>query len=206
MKIWEIPFSTNVERVCLALAHKGLAVEHTTVPDEDRSEVRRVSGQVLVPVLEIDGRVLTDSPAILRYLEERHPEPPLWPTDPRARAEADVFVDWFNLAWKRPPNLLADELGNPEGERDERRMAGWRADLRASVARFEALLDGRDHLLGDEFGIADVIAFPFLKYPALGLPEGDDDPFHRILADELPVAGAPRLRAWVQRVDERPRA
>jgi glutathione S-transferase len=206
VKLWEVPYSTNVERVALALAHKGLEAEHVSVPYDDRTEIRRVSGQELVPVLEVDGLVLADSPAILRWLEERHPEPPLWPREPRARAEADVFVDWFNHVWKRAPNLLTSELEKPEGERDETRMESWRGALRESVARFEALLDGRDHLLGDELGIADVIAFPFLKYPVVGLPEGDDHLFHRVLVDELRLDGAPRLRAWVRRVDERPRA
>lgn len=206
MRLWEVPFSTNVERVSLALAHKGLEVEHVAVPYDDRTEIRRVSGQELVPVLEIDGEVLSDSPAILRRLEELHPEPPLWPRTARERAEADVFVDWFNHVWKRPPNMLSDELEKPEAERDAALIGRWRDDLRASVARFEALLDGREYLLGGDFGIADAIAFPFLKYPVLGLPSEDEDPFHRILVEELPVDDAPRLREWVQRVDERPRA
>jgi glutathione S-transferase len=206
MRLWEVPYSTNVERVTLALAHKGLEVEHVAVPYDDRAEIRRVSGQELVPVLEADGEVLTDSPAILRRLEERHPEPALWPRTPRERAEVDVFVDWFNQAWKRAPNMLTGELEKPDAERDAARMDRWRADLRTSVARFEALLDGRDYLLGGDFGIADVIAFPFLKYPVLGLPEGDEHLFHRVLVEELPVDDAPRLREWVRRVDERPRA
>lgn len=206
MKLWEVPHSTNVERVRLALAHKGLEVEHASVPYDDRTEILRVSGQELVPVLEVDGLVLSDSPAILRFLEERHPEPALWPREPAARAEADVFVDWFNHVWKRAPNLLTAELEKPEAERDAARIESSRAALRESVARFESLLDGRDHLLGDAFGIADVVAFPFLKYPALGLPEGDDHLFHRVLVDELPLSDAPRLREWARRVDARPRA
>ena len=206
MKLWEVPFSTNVERLTLALAYKGLEVEHAPVPYDDRTEIRRVSGQELVPVLEVGGQVLHDSPAILRWLEVEHPEPPLWPREPRGRAEADVFVEWFNHVWKRPPNLLANELEKPEAERDTERMERWRADLRGSVARFEALLDGREHLLGDAFGIADVVAFPFLKYGALGLPEGDDHPFHRLLMEGLAMDDAPRLRGWVHRVDGRPRA
>lgn len=206
MRLWEVPFSTNVERVALALAHKGLAVEHVTVPYDDRTAIRRVSGQELVPVLEADGEVVTDSPAILRWLENRHPEPSLWPRTARERAEVDAFVDWFNHVWKRAPNMLTGELEKPEAERDIVRMERWRADLRGSVERFEALLDGRDYLLGGDFGIADVIAFPFLKYPVLGLPDADDHLFHRVLVEDLPVDEAPRLRDWARRIDERPRA
>ena len=52
MRVYRIPFSTNVERVSLALAHKRLEVEWVDVDPADRAEVVRVSGQELVPVLE----------------------------------------------------------------------------------------------------------------------------------------------------------
>jgi glutathione S-transferase len=78
--------------------------------------------------------------------------------------------------------------------------------MTASLDRFEALLDGRDHLMG-EFGMADVVAFPFVKYGHLGVAVGDDEVFHRVLADWLPIGDRhPRLAAWVERVDRRPRA
>ena len=54
--LYRAPFSTNVERVALALAHKGVAVESVVIDYDDRSPVERVSGQPLVPVLVDDGR------------------------------------------------------------------------------------------------------------------------------------------------------
>ena len=54
LRLYRIPFSTNVERVALALAHKGIAVEYVDVDDADRSPVVAISGQELVPVL-VDG-------------------------------------------------------------------------------------------------------------------------------------------------------
>ena len=47
---YRIPFSTNVERIALALAHKGIPVEYVDVDPDDRSPVVEVSGQELVPV------------------------------------------------------------------------------------------------------------------------------------------------------------
>ncbi len=194
MRVYRIPFSTNVERVALGLAYKGLSVEWIDVPAGDRSEVLRVSGQELVPVLDDDGRIVTDSEAILRYLEEQQPEPPLWPHEVARRAEADVFVDWFNRLWKRAPNLIA-------AERDP---AKFGPRITAALDRFESLLDGRDFLLG-EFGIADVTAFPFVKY-ATDTSSEDDEPFHQILRDWQPIEGRPRVDAWISRVDAHPRA
>jgi glutathione S-transferase len=194
VKIYSVQFSTNCERVALAAAHKGVAVEWHEVPYDDRSEVVAVSGQELVPVLVDDGVVLHDSPVILRWLEGQRPDPPLWPAERARRAEVDVFVDWFNRLWKRPPNLIA-------AGRDPEKYG---PRITASLDVFESLLDGRDYLFGD-FGIADVIAFPFLKYAVLW-DEGDEHEFHRVLQRWLPIDRHPRVEAWIRRVNAHPRA
>jgi glutathione S-transferase len=200
LRVHRIPFSTNVERVALAAAYKGIAVEWVDHDPADRSAIRALSGQDFVPVAELDGQVIVDSPVILRELERRVPEPPLWPADPARRAEADVFVDWFNRVWKVAPNRM-EERGAHAAE-----GGGSAAELRGSLDRFEALLAGRDFLLGDRFGIADVIAFPFLKYAASIEPD-DPDPFHHVLAEHLALGdGYERLRGWIARCDGLPRA
>lgn len=202
--MYRIPFSTNVERVALAAGHKGVELEWIDVDPADRSPVEAVSGQPLVPVLVDGDEVVTDSPAIVAWLERRTPEPSLYPRERARRAEVEVFVDWFNNVWKRPPNLIEAEERKPSP--DAARIAELGARMRASLDLFESLLDGRDYLYGD-FGVADVIAFPFLKYAVFGLPAGDDERFHAILVEEQPLGdGYPALRAWAARVDARPRS
>lgn len=195
IRLYRAPWSTNVERVALALAHKGLEAEPVVIDYSDRSPVERVSGQPLVPVIEAAGEVVADSPRILEWLEDRHPEPPLFPANPARCAEMDVFIEWFNEVWKGPPNAI--EAGGSVPELAAR-MDDW-LDL------FERMLDGRDHLMGDEFSAADCIAFPFLKFAA-GRDPDDDELFHRILDEHQSVEGRPRLAAWIARVDARPRA
>lgn len=191
IRVYRIRFSTNVERVALAAGHKGLEIEWVDVDPDDRSPVEAVSGQRLVPVLVADeGEVIFDSPAILEWLEARFPRPPLLPRDAARRAEVRIFVDWFNRVWKRAPNEIADN-GATEALASE---------MRAAVELFEALLHGREYLLG-EFGLADVTAFPFLKYAVLGLPPGDDELFHRVLVEYQPLRDDSPLHAWVRRVD-----
>ena len=206
LRVYRIPFSTNVERVALAAGHKGLALEWVDVEAADRSQVERVSGQSLVPVLvDVDGdEIVTDSPVIVEWLELRVPDPPLYPQEPSRRAETQLFVDWFNMLWKRPPNLIAAE--EEKAQPDAARIAELGARMRSSLDVFEQLLEGRNYLYGD-FGVADVMAFPFLKYAAFGLPAGDDERFHEILVEHQPLGdGYPRLRAWAERVDAHPRA
>jgi glutathione S-transferase len=201
--LYRAEWSTNCERVGLALAHKGLAAQSILIDYAAREPVEAVSGQGLVPVIEDSGTVVSDSVAIIRHLEERYPDPPLLPREPSRRAELDVFVDWFERVYKDAPNAIEDELdrGAPDHALIERRGA----EMRARLAVFEGLLDGRDFLFGD-FGAADCVAYPFLKYAA-GRDPADDETFHVVLAEHQPLgADHPRLAAWIRRVAERPRA
>jgi glutathione S-transferase len=199
VRLWQIPYSTNVERVALALAHKGLDAEPVVLSPDDRSAVVELTGQDLVPVLEHDGDLIWDSPRILAHLESAFPEAPLLPDSPSRRQEILVFCDWFNRVWKQAPNRIAE--AGPGGFEP-----GDAAELRGSLDRFEDLLDGRDHLFGSEMTLADVTAFPFLKYGWVHDPD-DDEPFHNVLAEHLALDPRhSRLRIWVERMDERPRA
>jgi glutathione S-transferase len=204
LRLYRARFSTNVERVALALAFKGLDVESVVISYEDRSPVVEVSGQGLVPVLVDGDEVIPDSVRILRHLEARWPDPPLLPRDAARRAELDVFLDWFNEVWKVAPNAIEAELESASPDR--RRVEEQSARMRASLDLFEHLLDGRDHLFGDDLSAADCAVFPFLKYGRLRDPE-DDELFHRILEEHLALGdGYPRLSEWIERVNERPRA
>jgi maleylpyruvate isomerase len=203
LRLYAIPYSTNVERVGLALGHKGLIAEVVMCDPGDRSPIREASGQDLVPVLDDDGFCVADSTRIIEHLERRFPDPPLYPADPARRAEVEMFVDWFNRVWKVPPNAIEAELGS--GGPDHIRVAALEQELRSTLDVFEALLAGRDYLMSDEIGAADCAAFPFLKY-GLWIKEDDDERFHRILADNLALDGGhPRVEEWVRRVATHPR-
>ena len=118
IRLYRAEWSTNCERVGLALAHKGLGAQSVLIEYSDRSPVEAVSGQGLVPVIEDAGVVVNDSVTILRHLERRYPEPPLFPADAARRAEVDLFIDWFERVYKDAPNTIEDEL-----ERDDPDLA-----------------------------------------------------------------------------------
>jgi glutathione S-transferase len=197
LRVYRIPFSTNVERVALAAAHKEIQVEWIDVDPANRSPVVAASGQELVPVLDHDGRIVVDSTAILHYLDELEPARELFRTP-----EIELFVDWFNRVWKVPPNAIDAERG--VATPDDTRIAELGAEMTASLDLFERLLEGRDYLFGG-FSAADCAAFPFLKY-ALDRNETDDEAFHAILREHLILDGHPRVEGWILRVDALPRA
>jgi len=207
IRLYGFSFSTNVERVTLALAHKGLQADHVHVPYEDRSEVQKVSGQPLVPVIEDRGKVIHDSMEIVRYLEEAYPEKPLYPKDPARKAEMLIFIDWFNRVWKRPPNDIVSEMEKIPP--DQKKIAEWGESMTQALGLFEEMLSDRAYLMG-EFSAADCAAFPFLKYALLPLDKSNSYPFHRfhqVLVKYMPLGTQhPRLTKWIRRVDEHPRA
>jgi glutathione S-transferase len=203
IRLYRAEWSTNCERVGLGLAHKGLGAQSVLIEYSDRSPVEAVSGQGLVPVIEDGGEVVSDSVAILRHLERRYPQPSLFPADPARRAEVDLFIDWFERVYKDAPNTIEDELerADPDSALVERRGA----ELTGRLELFERLLAAREFLFG-EFGAADCVAYPFLKYAA-GRDPADTELFHVILDDHQPLGDDhPNLAAWIERVGQRPRA
>jgi glutathione S-transferase len=195
MRLYRAAWSTNCERVTLALAHKGLEAEDVWIEYSDRSPVEAVSGQGLVPVLEDDGEVVADSRRILRHLERFGPA--LFVDDPAL----DVFLEWFDEVWKRPPNAIeaAESAGETPDPALEARLRGW-------LGVFERLLAANgDHLFG-AFSAADCVAYPFLKYGA-GRDPADDERFHVVLERTLALGDEhPRLAAWIERMSRRPGA
>ena len=203
VRIYRAPWSTNCERIALALAHKDLETESVWIDYADRSLVEAVSGQPLVPVVDFGGEIVHDSARILGRLEQLHPEPPLYPAERTRRAELEIFIEWFNAVWKRPPNEIERILGLPET--DPEQIAELSALMDEWLDFFESMLQGRQYLFGDDFSAADCTAYPFLKYAA-GRDPADDELFHRILDEHQSVEGRPKLAAWIGRVASRPQA
>jgi glutathione S-transferase len=107
VKLIQIPFSHNCIKVRVALAAKSLRYDLENIRPMDRSEVIRVSGQGLVPVLVDGDRAIADSTAILLYLDERYPDPPLVPRDAAARNLCLMLEDWADRAFMEASRRIA---------------------------------------------------------------------------------------------------
>ena len=137
-------------RTRIALAEKG--VEHETVQidlDDRPSWIYEKNPLGRVPVLEDDAFVLPESAVINEYLEERYPEPALWPADAAERAFGRLLVFRFDQLSKPYYALRRGEEGAAER-------------LDAELAKVNAALDARPFLSGREFGLADVAYVPWL--------------------------------------------
>jgi maleylpyruvate isomerase len=112
--------SSAAYRVRIALALKGIAVEsvpvHLLRGEQRGEEFRRLNPQGLVPVLEAEEGTITQSLAIIEWLEDTHPAPALLPRDPYLRARARSFAlaiacDVHPLANPRVLNKLRTDFG-----------------------------------------------------------------------------------------------
>jgi len=107
VKLIQIPFSHNCIKVRVALAAKALRYDLEDIRPMDRSEVIRISGQGLVPVLVDGEKAIADSTAILLYLDERYPDPPLVPKDAAERNLCLMLEDWADRAFMESSRRIA---------------------------------------------------------------------------------------------------
>jgi glutathione S-transferase len=202
VRLYRAEWSTNCERVGLALAYKGIEAQSVLIEYSNRRPVEAISGQGLVPVIEDAGEVINDSVAIMRHLDRRTPEPPLFPADPACRARVDVFIGWFEKVYKAAPNAIEDELD--AGDHDRSLIARLGAEMSERLDVFEGLLAGGDYLVAGQLSAADFVAYPFLKY-ALYRDPADTELFHEILDRYQPLGDEhPELRSWIERIGALP--
>ena len=156
-------------RVRIGLALKGVAYEqvhHDLRTGAQRADdYTRLNPQRLVPTLEVGDLVLTQSVAILEWLDECHPQPPLLPGDPNGRAivrsmAATIASDTHPLHNLRVLNALRKEFG-ADDTAVQRWIAHWLGDGLAAVDRLVER-HGDGFAYGDRPTLADCCIVPAL--------------------------------------------
>ena len=154
-------------RTRIALALKGLAYDQQDVDlrtGAQRSEAFiALNPQGMVPALEIDGAVLTQSPAILEWLEDAHPTPPLLPADPVDRAHVRAMAALIGCDIHPLNNLRVGKALRETFGADQAAVDAWAA--RWIVPGFEALeglvaRQGARWCFGDAPTLADCYLIP----------------------------------------------
>jgi glutathione S-transferase len=137
-------------RARIVLAEKGVAYDAVEVDLDDRPAwIYEKNATGRVPVYEEDeGLVLPESEVIMEYLEERYPEPALWPADPAERALGRLWLQRFD-----------DRLGSAYYA--ARRGEGT-AELDGRLAELDRALEAQPNLSGREYGLADIAYLPWL--------------------------------------------
>ncbi len=147
----------------------------------------------LVPTLVVDGTPLFESLAIMTYLGERFGvERKLWPaTNSPLRLEAMSWSTWAYVTYGTAINRLmhAESERVPKELHNPAQAAALREELGHLLTVLDARLQGRKHLLGDDFSLADVMVANAVIWGTYC---------------NVPVAAYPNVAAWTERVQSRP--
>lgn len=168
-RLYHVPLSPFCRKVRLSLAEKKIEVELVEERYwEGDSEFLRRNPAAKVPILKLDGRLMSESAAICEYLEEKHPTPPLLPASPELRFEVRRLVSWFDdkfhhevttrLLYERV-NKKVQKTGYPDSANIK---AGARA-IKYHLDYMTWLLDQRRWLAGDQMSLADFAAAAHLS-------------------------------------------
>ena len=179
--------TSNNMKVRVALGYKRIPYEFRSIDPKERTELTRLSGQYLTPVMVHGDTVLFDSAAILRYLDANFRDTPrLFGGSHREQWEIE---DWELFA-----RLT---LAGPLMEIVHHRVAGGTVDdamqrrcddgFAAAAKRLAGAMEGRDWLVGESLTAADITAAVVM---------------YRVLASPLLAhpAAAAALRGWIDRV------
>ena len=168
IRLHDFPLSSASYRVRIALNLKGVAYERRNYVlrggEQRGADYLAINPAGLVPCLEIDALRLTQSLAIVEYLDSRFPEPRLIPQDPALRARAQAMA--LTVACDIHPlnNLRVLQFLERDLQQDSEQVNRWYAHwIDLGFSALEAMLeDGPEgpFALGDTVGIADLCLVP----------------------------------------------
>ena len=207
MKLYDFAPAPNPRRVRIFAAEKGIALDIVPVDlssgEHRQAPYRDINADLVVPVLELDdGAKICESVAICRYLDELHPEPPLFGVDPLDRAMTEM---WHRRVEIQGFTAAAEALRNRSKFFENRALPGpvdyaqipeLAERGRQRVAQFFGMLDARlgesAFVAGERFSIADIAALVVVDFAARTGSAPDD----------MPAA----MAAWHAGVSARPSA
>ena len=147
---------TNMVKQCLL--EKGIEFEQIDARPSQEDEFLAKSPMGKIPCLETADGFLIETSAILDYLEDVYPKPPMYPADPFAKARAREIIHvtelYIELAARR-------HLGNAffGRERSEEAMAEVRPQVEKGLRAFSQLVEFGPYVMGSEFGNADIFVY-----------------------------------------------
>jgi len=204
LRIWGRLSSINVQKVVWCARELHLDHERIDIGNQkgelDTEAYVRLNPNRMIPVIEdfrdtdVAGEpfVLWESNAIVRYLCARYGEDTLWPSDVKARASADRWMDWQTTTFS-PAMVQAflQLVRTPATQRDEAVIARSCERAEPLAKMLDDALEGREFIGGDRFTMAD-ISLACAAHRWMGMPRAH--------------APRPNLQRWLTEMRARPAA
>lgn len=196
LTLYDFPPVPSPQKVRVAMAEKGISCERVIIDlkaGEQRSpEYLRINPHGYVPTLVVDGTPIYESTAIIEYLEETHPHPPLLPADPLSRARSRMIEESIDGNFAPALKTYGRNLkAKPPAEPDLKVMEQCKLSIAWHNQWLDGALEGRCFLAGDEFSVADIAAICNVEFQIKRL-KIEIDPKNR------------NLLAWYARTIARP--
>jgi maleylpyruvate isomerase len=166
MKLYTYYRSSSAYRVRIALNHKRIAYEHCAVNllkrEQRGGDYLALNPQGLVPALQTDeGELITQSTAIIEWLDTAYPETPLLPNDELQRAKVRALVNIIACDIQPLNNLrVLNYLSNDLAVSDEQKNAWYQHWISAGFGALEAQLGESGYCYGETISMVDVYLIP----------------------------------------------
>jgi len=168
VKLYSYFRSSAAYRVRIALNLKGMPYEmvpiHLTKDGghQRKPEFRAINPQMRVPALELPGgEVLTQSLAIIEYLDDIHPKPPLLPSDPLARAKVRSVAQMIACDIHPLNNLIALQYLKRELKHEQAEIDAWYHHwIIEGFTAIEAIIASAPYACGPQVTLADICLVP----------------------------------------------
>lgn len=202
LTLYQLRMSSNNIKARIALNYKGLQFDRVDVDPQDRSQVVKLSGQPLTPVLLHGDRVVYDSASILRYLDGNFRDtPPLFSADPATMKEIEAWEAWARTQLYEPFVMAVSQFRLPAEQRDPAESARASHRLHELTGRIEEQLGKAAWLVGDTMSAADVTAAPLVYAGTLTPAIAGNEPRLKFFAENFRLGeGRERTRAWAAKV------
>lgn len=156
IRLFQSNTSMFCEKVRIVLAMKKVPYEIVDVKADDRKSLIEYSGQRKVPVMDYNGQCILDSTFISAFLEEKYPEPTIYPGQPSDKGLCLMLEDWADEDLNRAVLLVR------RAETPEARQAGEK-ELAIHLRSLDLLFTGRKFIF-DRMTLADIAIFTQLHY------------------------------------------
>ncbi|MGI9432684.1 MAG: glutathione S-transferase family protein [Myxococcota bacterium] len=200
MKLYTFPVAPNPTKLAVYLGEKGLEIPSQIVNlvkgEQRQPEFLAINPLGALPVLELDdGTHLCESLAIIEYLEELHPEPPMIGTDPVERARTRELERTIDLGVLMRVARIVHNTRSPLGLPPNEAAAELdRERLRGALGHLDTRIEQKPFVRGEKPTIADCTLFAAFRFAEFGQVELDPgcENLHRWHADfrQRPSTGA----------------